>query len=268
MAMAWRRVLASIGGIRQNSLGAGRIESPERAACSGMGAGMGFRLTISRLLLLVGLVAVGTAALLAPSSMWLGAVSLMSAAIFLGGIVAAIYLDGPARAFWLGVVIFGLGYRALDLATGMPPRHTFAARWDSFGNSVAGRIGRAGEDQDRLSRHFVDSIGLRGRMAPLEVGEVVQVQRSNSFWVYDATVRGIKPDLVELEFESEMSLNNVEMVPLAKILRSDAARDRVYRIGEHLSSWIFGLIGGGLACRLRGRGLAARGAAAGGPGGS
>jgi hypothetical protein len=71
-----------------------------------------FRVTIKSLMALVLFAGLGVAALRDPST-WVGAVLGCLIGLLLTGCVGAIYRTGRERAFWLGIVLFGVGYLLL-----------------------------------------------------------------------------------------------------------------------------------------------------------
>jgi hypothetical protein len=72
-----------------------------------------FRLTIRSAMTLVFFACVGFAALRDPSVWWVGVVVACLIGLLLTACVGAMYRTGRARAFWLGIVIFGGGYLLL-----------------------------------------------------------------------------------------------------------------------------------------------------------
>jgi len=84
-----------------------------------------FRVTIRSVMALVLFAGVGFAALRGPSVWWLGGVLACLLGLLLTACVGAMYRTGRARAFWLGIVVFGGGYLLLSRvlssdATGNP----------------------------------------------------------------------------------------------------------------------------------------------------
>jgi hypothetical protein len=74
----------------------------------------GLRFSIAGLMGIVMVAAVGLAALTKPSEIWAGAMLLLTCGILALAVVGAIYREGPRRAWWLGVSVFGWGYMALS----------------------------------------------------------------------------------------------------------------------------------------------------------
>lgn len=244
--------------MRHNSGNGNEIESPVRARClENKGADVGFRFSIGQSLLLIAIAAVGIAAVLNPSALWLSVVTLMTRVACLGGVLAAIYLPGKPRAFWLGFVLFAIGYRVLDLGAVDHFRLAFRGQSDSNGPSTffTGQIGRGYGFGGNLSRDLVDLIGLGDRTVPLEVGEAVQARSPRTALFVGATVREIGPqETILIEFDPE-TFGGKTSIPARLVRRADGVRERVYEIGENVFVWGFSLCGGLLALWLRGRGL-------------
>jgi hypothetical protein len=69
-----------------------------------------FRMTISLAMALVLFAGVALAALRDPSVWWVGGLVACLIGLMLTACVGAMYRTGRARAFWLGIVVFGGGY--------------------------------------------------------------------------------------------------------------------------------------------------------------
>ena len=77
------------------------------------------QMSVAGLLLLAGLVAVGSAALRNSSAAWAGGMLLATLGMLGMSILGVIYRSGGERAWWLGCALFGSGYLALAFSPAM-----------------------------------------------------------------------------------------------------------------------------------------------------
>jgi hypothetical protein len=75
-----------------------------------LAANVSFRFSLRSILLVVALAALGTAALVSSSLMWLGVISSLSVAFLLTSLTLATNTKGSARAFWIGAITWGVLY--------------------------------------------------------------------------------------------------------------------------------------------------------------
>jgi hypothetical protein len=75
------------------------------------------RFSIANLLTAVAIIGVGLAALNSPSGVAAGLLTFATILVLLVAATAAIYRQGQARAFWLGVVLFGGSYFVVAFST-------------------------------------------------------------------------------------------------------------------------------------------------------
>jgi hypothetical protein len=78
------------------------------------------RFSIANLLAVVALIGVGLAALNSPSSVIAGLLALATLAVILLAILGTVYRSDEARAFWLGVALFGGSYFVVALTPVAP----------------------------------------------------------------------------------------------------------------------------------------------------
>ena len=80
----------------------------------------GLRFSIAHLLAAVALIGVGLVALNAPNPVTAGLLTLATIGALLTAVLGVIYRTGEARAFWLGVVVFGGAYFAIAFSSALP----------------------------------------------------------------------------------------------------------------------------------------------------
>ena len=73
--------------------------------------GLGF--SLKSLLIGVGLIAMGTVALVNASRLWVTITGLTTCLLLLTSLLASLLLRGRQRAFWIGFAVFGWGYIAM-----------------------------------------------------------------------------------------------------------------------------------------------------------
>lgn len=78
------------------------------------------RFSIAGLMGIVLVTSLGLAALASASEAWAGAMLLLQWAILALAVVGAICRQGPARAWWLGFLLFGWGYQRLAASSAIP----------------------------------------------------------------------------------------------------------------------------------------------------
>jgi hypothetical protein len=117
-----------------------------------------FRMTIRLAMALVLFAGVALAALRDPSVWWVGGLVACLIGLMLTACVGAMYRTGRARAFWLGIVVFGGGYLLLSRVLST----------DATGNPVA------------LTNRALDTLALNLRSAP-RVGAKVYAEMDGNF---------------------------------------------------------------------------------------
>jgi hypothetical protein len=119
-----------------------------------------FRMTIRLAMALVLFAGVALAALRDPSVWWVGGLVACLIGLLLTACVGAMYRTGRARAFWLGIVVFGGGYLLLSRVLST----------DATGNPVA------------LTNRALDTLVLNLRSAP-PVGAKIFAEMDGNFLV-------------------------------------------------------------------------------------
>ena len=117
-----------------------------------------FRMTIRWAMALVLFAGVALAALRDPSVWWVGGLVACLIGLLLTACVGAMYRTGRARAFWLGIVVFGGGYLLLSRVLST----------DATGNPVA------------LTNRALDTLVLNLRSAP-PVGAKIFAEMDGNF---------------------------------------------------------------------------------------
>jgi hypothetical protein len=117
-----------------------------------------FPVTIRSAMALVLFAGVGFAALRDPSVWWVGGLVACLIGLLLTACVGAMYRIGRARAFWLGIVVFGGGYLLLSRVLST----------DATGNPVA------------LTNRALDTLAINLRSAP-PVGAKIYAEMDGNF---------------------------------------------------------------------------------------
>jgi hypothetical protein len=117
-----------------------------------------FRMTIRLAMALVLFAGVALASLRDPSVWWVDGLVACSIGLLLTACVGAMYRTGRARAFWLGIVVFGGGYLLLSRVLST----------DATGNPVA------------LTNRVLDTFALNLRSAP-PVGAKIYAEMDGNF---------------------------------------------------------------------------------------